>query len=192
MLTEEQQRFLIRYVDNKGDFYKTVDSLGLDLSHIVSWQQVSQEFNTAFASQKQYVIQHLKDESYITALLRVNEALKDGVKQHTIVQKHRIGGVDKEGNQLSDFEVVRSTKNLGVPSWAITEALKESSIVRAVHTLASEGVIPASIAKRILQSANRISEEVKASFDIADKNEFVNDTKAINLIRAAVLGEVSI
>jgi hypothetical protein len=71
-------------------------------------------------------------------------------------------------------------------------ALQESSIVKAVNTLSAEGVIPASIARKILQSANKISEEIVASFDVSTDSEFINDKKAINLIRAAVLGEVDV
>jgi len=183
MLTEEQQRFLLRYINNKGDFYKTVDSMGLDLAHVVNWQQVNAEFEAAFRSTKKDVIDHLKQENYMCALLKVNNALINGISQHTVQQKHKIGG-DGE----SEFEVTRTTKELGVPSWAIREALQENSIVKAVQVLANEGVLPAPIARRILQSANKISHEVMQSFDISPDSDFINDKKAIALIKAAVLG----
>lgn len=192
MLTEEQQRFLLRYVNNKGDFYKTVDSLGLDLSHITSWQQTSKNFEESFRRAKQSIIDHLKQENYITGLLRVNDALINGVTQSTVLQKHRVGATDEDGNQSSEFEVTRSTKNLGVPGWAVTEALKESSIEKAVHTLAAEGVLPTSVARRILQAANRITADVKESFDVSKEDEYINDSKVIALIKAAVLGGVDI
>jgi hypothetical protein len=192
MLTEEQQRFLLRYINNKGDFYKTVDSLGLDLSHITSWQQSNIEFEQSFRRAKQAIIDHLKQENYITALLRVNDALMNGVTQTSVVQKHRVGATDEDGNQSSEFEVIRTTKNLGIPGWCVTEALKESSIEKAVHVLASEGVLPTSVARKILQSANRITADVKDAFDISKDNEYVNDAKVISLIRAAVLGGVEI
>lgn len=188
-LSEEQQKFLGRYVNNKGDFYKTVDSLGLDLSHITSWQLANADFANAYKHAKQTVIEHLKQENYMVSLLRVNDALINGVQQHIITQKHRIGGVGETGEQLSEFEVTRTTKNLGVPGWAINQALAESSIVKAVHTLASEGVIPTAVARRILQSANRITTDIKASFDVAaPDSEFINEQKAIALIKMAVLG----
>jgi hypothetical protein len=114
------------------------------------------------------------------------------VQQHTVVQKHRIGSTDEDGNQSSEFEVTRTTKQMGVPSWAVSEALKESSLINAVHTLASEGVIPASVAKKILSETNKIVAAVKESFDISPDADFINDKKAIALIKAAVLGEVEI
>lgn len=187
-LTPEQQRFLSRYINNKGDFYKTVESMGLDAAHIISWQNAYKDFDKEFRETKRIVLQHLKDENYMLSLLRINEALQNGVTQHTVTQKHRI--VDDEGN--SEFETIRTTKHAGVPAWAIQESLKESSIVKAVNTLASEGVIPSAIARKILQSANKITNEIVESFDISPDAEFINDKKAIALIRAAVLGEVDI
>jgi hypothetical protein len=183
-LTPEQQRFLSRYINNKGDFYKTIESMGLDASHIISWQQTYKEFESQFRETKRIVLQHLKDENYMMSLLRINEALQNGITQHTITQKHRI--ID-DGN--SEFETTRTTKHLGVPAWAIQESLKESSIVKAVNTLASEGVIPSAIARKILNSANKISNEIIESFDISPDAEFINDKKAIALIKAAILGE---
>jgi hypothetical protein len=187
-MTNEQQRFLSRYINNKGDFYKTVESMGLDAAHILSWQQNYKEFDKTFRETKRIVLQHLKDENYMMATLRINDALVNGVTHHTVTQKHRV--IDDEGN--SEFEVTRTSKQLGVPSEYIKMALQESSIVKAVNTLSAEGVIPASIARKILQSANKISEEIVASFDVSTDSEFINDKKAINLIRAAVLGEVDV
>lgn len=183
-LTNEQQRFLSRYVNNKGDFYKTVESMGLDAAHIISWQQNYKEFDNTFRETKRIVLQHLKDENYMMAILKINDALINGVTHHTVTQKHRV--VDDKGN--SEFEVTRTSKQVGVPSWAVQEALKESSIVKAVNTLSAEGVIPASIARRILQSANKISEEIVASFDVSPDSEFISDKKAVALIKQAILG----
>lgn len=184
MLTEEQQRFLLRYTNNKGDFYKTVESMGLDIAHIMNWQQVSPEFDKTFRYTKQAVIQHLKEENYVTALLKVNDALVNGVKQFHVAQKHRVIGAAGE----SEYEVTRTTKDMGVPSWAITAALQEQSIVKAVNTLANEGVLPSPVARRILQAANQISRQIVESFDIDAGSEFINDKKALALIKEAVLG----
>jgi hypothetical protein len=189
MLTEEQQRFLFRYVNNKGDFYKTIETMGIELSHVTSWQQTSKDFADNYKSAKQTVIEHLKQENYMQALLKVNDALVNGVNQYTVTQKHRIGGYDEEtGEQQSEYEVTKTHKQLGTPAWAITASLQECSIVKAVHTLASEGVLPSAIARRILQSANKISEEVKASFGIDAGADYINDRKAISLIKQAILG----
>ena len=189
-LTEEQQRFLLRYTNNKGDFYKTIESLGLDLAHITSWQQVSKDFAEAFRNTKRIVLEHLKEENYMSAMLRVNEALHNGITQHSVQQKHRIIGADEDGNEISEFEVIRTTKHLGVPSWSIQYALQETSIVKAVNLLAAEGILPSHIAKKILQSANKISKEIVESFEIPENAEYTNDKKVIALIKAAVLGEV--
>lgn len=191
-LTEEQQRFLIRYTNNKGDFYKTIESLGLDLAHITSWQQVSKDFSEAFRNTKRIVLEHLKEENYMSAMLRVNEALHNGITQHSVQQKHKIIGADEDGNEISEFEVIRTTKHLGVPSWAVQHALAESSIVKAVHTLASEGVIPSAIARKILNAANRITKDMADAFEVSPDADYINDKKAISLIKAAVLGEVEV
>jgi hypothetical protein len=182
-MTNEQQRFLSRYINNKGDFYKTVESMGLDAAHILSWQQNYKEFDKTFRETKRIVLQHLKDENYMMAALRINDILVNGLTHHTVTQKHRV--IDDEGN--SEFEVTRTSKQLGVPSEYIKMALQESSIVKAVNTLSAEGVIPASIARKILQSAEKISKEIIDSFDIDSNSEYLSDKKAIALIKAAVL-----
>lgn len=188
MLTIEQQRFIHRYVENKGDFYKTVETMGVELNHIMSWQQTSDEFNREYRQAKQFIIDTLKQENYMTALLRVNQALNNGVNEFTVTNKHRIVGVNDAGEQLSEYEVVKTNKHVGVPSWAINAALKESSIVKAVNTLASEGVLPSNVARKILNAANKIGEEIKNSFDISPDSEYINDKKAISLIKQAILG----
>jgi hypothetical protein len=189
-LTEEQQRFLLRYTNNKGDFYKTIETMGLELSHVTSWQSSDHAFASEYKKTKQIIIQHLKEENYMLAVLKINDALINGVSQDTVENTHRIGGTDNDGNDVTVFQVKRTTKNLGVPSWAIRESLQESSIVKAVNTLAAEGVIPTTIARKILSSANKISNEIIESFDISSESEYVNDKKVISLIQAAVLGLV--
>lgn len=183
-LTPEQQRFLSRYINNNGDFYKTVDSMGLDPAHIVSWQQVYKDFDEEFRKTKRIVLQHLKDENYMIAMLRINEILRDGVTQHSVTQKHRV--INENGD--SEFETIRTTKHLGVPIAAIKMALQESSIVKAVDTLSAEGVIPSAIARKILQAANKISNEIIESFEVSSDAEYINDKKAIALIKQAMLG----
>lgn len=188
MLTDTQQLFLNQYIRTNGDFYGVADRMGLETEHVISWQS-NPEFEQAYRTAKTCVIAHLKNENYLCALRKVNDALINGVQQTTVQTKHKYS---EQTDEPTEYEVTRSTKNLGVPGWAIKEALQEHSIIKAVTTLASEGVLPAPIAKRILQTANRISEEVRASFDAGADNDHVSEKQAINLIRAAVLGEVEV
>jgi DNA-binding transcriptional ArsR family regulator len=186
-LTTEQQRFINRYINSKGNFYQTIDSLGLELAHVLSWQETNLYFSKAYSEAKQQILCFLREENYITAVRELNEVLKNGVSVHSVTQKHKSS--EKDGDS---FEVTKSTKNLGVPMSAISEALKESSIVKAVNTLANEGVIPTTIAKRILQAASKISVDITTAFDVEKETEYVDESKAIALIKAAVLGEVDV
>lgn len=188
-LTTEQQRFILRYINNRGDFYKTVASLGLELSHIVSWQHQNFKFDKTFKEAKQSVIESLKQENHMIALLKVNDALINGITHQSIQQKHLIGGEDKSE---SVYEVIRITKNMGVPAWAVKQALSEYGIVRAVDLLAAEGILPNDVARKISQAANRITSEIKNSFESTPDSDFINDSKVIELIKAAVLGNVEI
>lgn len=197
MLSEEQQRFLIRYINNKGDFYGTVESMGLDIAHITNWRQVSKQFDREYTEAKRSVIEFIKDENYITALRKLNDVLLNGVTQSQVVQKHIIADDDNREDgegvaKKSAFEVTRTSKHLGVPGYAIKMALEESSILKAVQTLVNEGVIPAEIARNITGAANRISDEISKSFGVSKDSDYANDKKAIALIRAAVLGEVDV
>lgn len=185
MLTEEQRRFLARYINSRGDFYGSVNSLGLDIAHIISWQESNPEFDREYRATRIKIIDFIKQENHILAIQKVNSALKEGVTVNTISQKHKI---TENG---SEFETTRTTKNLGVPGWAIVEALKESSLTKAINTLANEGVLPSPIARRLLQNVSTIQTSVRESFDVKD-TDYVNEEKAINLIKAAVFGDVDI
>lgn len=184
-LTEEQQRFLHRYINNKGDFYKTVESMGLDIAHITSWQNTNTDFALNFKAAKSTVIDFLKHENYMYALIKVNDALMHGVTQTTETKKHKIGG---EGGNEGEYEITHQTKNLGVPAWAIKEALQETSVVKAIQTLAAEGVLPTEVARKIISYSDNFIDKVRNSFEIASEDENFNEAKAVALIKKAVLG----
>jgi hypothetical protein len=184
-LTEDQQRFLSRYINSKGNFYQSIETLGLELAHILMWQEMNDDFAKSYANAKRQVLIFLKEENHLNAVRELNDVLRNGVTIHSVTQKHKSS--EKDGDS---FEVTKSTKRMGVPMSAITEALKESSIIKAVQTLSNEGVIPTTIAKKILNAANRISNDIVGAFDIDENDNYVDDSKAIALIKAAVLGEV--
>lgn len=191
MLTDNQQIFLNQYIRSNGDFYGVADKMGLEVEHVISWQS-NPDFEIAYREAKANVIAHLRNENYLLGLRKVNDALQNGVHQHTVTTKHKYIDVDAGGDEATEYEVTRVTKNLGVPGWAIKEALQESSLIKAINTLASEGVLAPPIAKKILQAANRISEDIRGAFEVSRDDDYISEKKAINLIRAAVLGEVEV
>lgn len=183
-LSSEQKRFIERYANSKGDFYGVINSLGLSPYHVLSWQS-NPEFDEEYRKVKNLVILQLKQENYVLGLSRLNQILTHGLitSSHTLKKKSCPDG--------DIYEDSITTKNNGVPIAAINKALEDSSIIKALTTFANEGLIPVSVAKNILEASNRMSSDVIAAFGIDEnQSEFVNDKKALALIKAAVLGEI--
>jgi hypothetical protein len=180
MLNEYQQRFLERYLNSRGNIYGTLDDLGLDLSHLISWRD-NPEFELNYRDYTNKLISHLKQESYILATKKVNEVVKNGLKVETLSQEHKIA---PQGNE---YRVKRTSKDIGVPVAYLKLALSETAISKAITTLANEGVIPLAIAKKIMQKAEAISQELADCFEVKEDENVVSEQKIIAFIKQAVL-----
>jgi hypothetical protein len=184
MVNDSQQRFLEKYINSRGNIYQALDELGLDLCHLLSWRE-NPVFELHYREATNKLITHLKQESYILATKKVNEVVKNGLKVETLSQEHKIA---PQGNE---YRVKRTSKDIGVPVAYLKLALSETAISKAIATLASEGVLPMSIAKKILQRAESISSELADCFDVKEDEQVISEQKIIAFIKHAVLEGVS-
>lgn len=182
-MNDEQRNFIVRYMNNRGDFYKTIDDMGLEFQHIQAWRE-NKEFDDAYRKAKRDVIRSIKEDNQIIALRELNHVLLNGVVQTSIKKTH----VVTEDGLITGYQITSTTKKLGVPIAAIKQALEETSIINAVNCLASEGVLPNIVAKRILNSASTIQQNIIDAFDMnAKDNDRISENQAINLIKKALL-----
>lgn len=181
MLNETQQRFLERYMQSRGDQYTALDDLGLSLNHLLMWRE-NPEFEIAYRRVTSNIITHLRQESFLLATKKINEAVRNGIVQETITHQHDI---DSDGR--GTYSLKKQFKNLGVPPAYLKLAMAENAITKAIQTLANEGVIPSSIAKKILQRAELISNEMAESFEAQEDNSAISEQKIIAYIKQAVL-----
>lgn len=180
MLSDEQIKFINQYCQNRGDFYGTLEGMGLSVYHFMSWCDNS-IFKESYRKVRSQVIEILKDENHQLGLLRLNTILLEGIVQNTTQQKHIVRG-DK-----STFATTRTTKNLGVPGWAVLAAIEKPNLEKALDTMADEGVLPRDMAVKIIDRISKISEEIRHT--LSDNSENVlNETKVTALIKKAVLG----
>lgn len=180
-LTREQETFLSRYVNSKADVYNSLQSMGLEIEHLISWT-ANPLFDLAYRQARQKVILWLNQENYTTALRKLNEILENGVIHHTVTHEY--------SPILEAWVEKRTVKTSGVPSWAIKEGLKESNITKAIQQLSNEGVIPMSTARRLHQTASKITTELQQAFGENNAEEQHTDQKVVSLIKQAVLGSL--
>lgn len=180
MLTETQQRFLVRYQDSKGDVYGSLKSLGLELNHLMSWR-TDKEFEKNYKDVQKSIILFLNTENYVQGLRELNTQLLGGQKQETVTHCHKIG------SDGSHFEVKRTVKELKVSADLIRLAISQNTIVQAINTLVTQGIIPDSIARKILNKSDEIAKEMEEAFNNDSGGEQMNQQKAIKLIKQAFL-----
>lgn len=183
MLSDEQIKFLNNYCSSRGDYYGTLELMGLSVYHFISWSE-NPIFKETYNKVKRQVIEALKDENYQLGLLKLNHILLNGIEQRTVQQKHIVRG------NVSSFVTTRTTKNLGIPGWAILAAIERTKIEQAIDTLADEGVLPREIAIRVIDKVSKISDDIRESLS-SDSDISINESRAIALIKQAVLGAVN-
>lgn len=182
-LNDTQNLFIQKFICSRGDIYKTLESLGLDLVHLLAWRE-NVEFEELYRDVTNKIILHLRQESFLISVQKINDVVKNGVKEETFTQEH---GVDFAGNNY--FKAKKTVKNIGVPANYLKLALSESSITKAIQVLANEGVLPMSLAKEIMQKADNISSDIAKSFDRENDNgaNLISEQKIISYIKQAVL-----
>lgn len=186
-LSEEQKRFLERLKRNKLDIDTTLQGMGLDTVHLMAWQE-NPQFDLEYRSVVRAIIQYLNQENYINAIRKLNDALVNGTREYN---SKEIALYDSENNYIGTKRE-NTQKYIKTPAWAIKEALKESNLEKAINQLANEGILPSAIARRIIAESDKITKALQDSFEITSDSEMITEQKAIGLIRAAVMGDVSI
>ena len=181
-LSEAQNRFLERLKRNKLDIEGTLESMGLDTVHLMAWQE-NPEFDLEYRSVVRQIIQYLNQENYVNAIRKLNDALINGTREYT---SKEISLYDTENNYIGTKRE-NSQKYIKTPAWAIKEAMKETSLETAINQLANEGVLPTTVARKILLEADKITKKLQDSFEVSSDADLITEQKAITLIKQAVL-----
>lgn len=182
-MLEEQKKFLSRYLNSKGDFYGTLNSLNLETEHFLSWRE-SVEFDLAYRGAMRKIQELLRHENYMMSLQVCNKILTEGGQ---IEEKfEQIHNIDNDG--VSTFSAKRTTINKGVPGWVIKASLTENNLIKAINELSTEGVLPSSISKKLLATSERLTSDFQSVFDGDNKSETISNEKAVALIKQAILG----
>lgn len=185
MLTETQNRFLVRYANFKGDAYKALDSLGLEVNHLMNWR-MNKNFDLEYRKKSQEVLSFLNQENYMNGVRQLNTILINGIVQESISYKKEI---DAEGNEK--YITTKTEKRLGVPLEAIKLAISHDDIIRAVNTLQNQGILPNEISNNILIHSEEIAAKMRSSFDTENDGDKLDDERVVNLLKSAVLGVVN-
>jgi hypothetical protein len=156
-LTENQQLFIQRYAANKGDAYKTLESMRLELNHLLAWRE-DKYFDKVYRESAAKIIQQLNQENYILSVRKLNEVLEKGNFTESTTHTHKITA---EGGE---FEVKTQRKKLGIPIEAIKLAMRQSSLLQAIETLQNQGVLPSTIARKIMLKSDQIVEDMQNAF----------------------------
>lgn len=192
-MLEIQQRFLERFKNYRADTLKTLDDLGLEFAHFLSWRE-NTEFDLAYRKTVQQITQQLRQESFLNAHRRVHDGLIHGVRTETYTNSWRtatdkdgIPILNDDGEELKILSTKRVSKISAPPVEYLKIALTENSIARAITELANEGVLPEPIARRIIQRTDSITKELMNCFEVDETSNLLTEQKAIALIKAAVL-----
>ncbi len=186
MLNDTQERFITRYVNNNGDAYKALDSLGLEMNHLHVWRRDLQ-FDRAYRKTQQQVIRQINQDNYMIGLRKLNHILTNGVFQVTTTYKKEEGG--EHGDKMT---TTRVEKQLGVPMEALRLALQNGSIIQAINTLQNQGMLPDEMANQIMVTADQIVGDLQKALDKAEEDELkMDEDRVVGMFKTAVLGAIS-
>lgn len=184
-MLEIQQKFLERFKNYRADTLRTLSELELEFAHFLSWRE-NAEFDLAYRKAVQQVTNQLRQESFLNAHRRIHEALLHGIKSETFTNSWKTV-TDENGEEVQLLNTKRVTKLSTPPVEYLKIALTENSIAKAITELANEGVLPESIARKIVQRTDSITKELMDCFEVDNSSNLLTEQKAIALIKAAVL-----
>jgi hypothetical protein len=203
MLSNDQLIFIERYQNEKGDAHKVLDSMGLETCHLISWRS-NNDFEKLYKETQRKIINFLNSENYITGLRRLNQILDSGVSDEVVTTKQRVvqnpnfkGLADDITGDIpsvlvtNEYEVTRKVVKKGIPPQMISLAIQQNTIVQALNVLTNQGILPESIARKILAKSEEISKEMQAAFSTEKDTEQMTQAKAIELMKMAVLKGVT-
>jgi hypothetical protein len=180
-LTIEQRIFLERYLATRGDINRIMEDMRLTINDLMHWRK-QESFEKEFTQTKQNLMSFLNSENKITALRNLNEGLRNGMRQDSVQHTHKV----EKG--ISSFDIKRTTKKVNISPELIRLALSQSSIMQAINTLTTEGILPEGIARKILSKSEEIAGEMQKAFAHDSTADVMPQDLAVSLIKAAVLG----
>lgn len=192
-MIEQQLVFLERYLNEKGDVDKVLKSMSLEMNHFLSWRK-DREFDSKYKDTQRVLISHLNCENYIMGLRRLNEILNKGYQEEVVSVKQRviqkpILADDDDDNIVSivEYEVDRKSIKKPIPPQMISLALQQNSLIQAINTLSTQGILPDKVARQLMAKSEEIANQMQSVFEAKDDNQKMSENKAIELIKKAIL-----
>jgi hypothetical protein len=206
MLTDQQKIFLERYQNEKGDVHKVLNSMDLEIHHLISWRSLK-NFEIEYKDTQRKVVSFLNSENYVMGLRRLNEVLETGVSDEVVTTKQRViqkpllkrddedsSGQSDDNDEIvvfNEYEVTRKVIKKGIPPQMITLAVQQNTVVQALNVLTTQGIIPEDIARKLLAKSEEIAKDMQAAFAVEKETEQMTQAKAIELMKQAVLRGVA-
>lgn len=173
MLSQKQSDFLEYYANNDNDLEKCLKDLNAPKTELFRWLK-DDEFKQIYDDKNISWQLFIKESNNQKALLEIHRVLCDG----KITSRKSKIGVD---GRLESLEIMESP----IPVAYLQMSINDSSIEQAISKLLNEGMIPDTVAKRVISLCRDYQRELKKSFNTEDVKK-ISDTRVMALIQRAL------
>lgn len=181
-MNQNQISFLQSYQNNNGDIRSAITDNGLELNHYRLWMQ-EDEFKQQFKIIRTEIIYEQLAEFKVLIVQQLNQLLSRGYEEKTVT---RTTTTNKNGRTTVKQSVKITRKP--VPIAMIKDLLKSESLEASIINLSEKGVIPKTIARNLLSTANQYTQKLRGAFGVESEDNKMNDEKTIALIKQALIG----
>lgn len=173
MLSQKQSDFLEYYANNDNDLEKCLRDLNTPKTELFEWLK-DDEFKRIYEDKNVSWQLFIKESNNQKALLEIHRVLCAG---KITSRKSKIGN----DGRLEFLEIVESP----IPVAYLQMSINEPSIEQAISKLLNEGMIPDTVAKRVIALCNEYQRELRKSFNTEDVKK-ISDNRVMGLIQKAL------
>lgn len=182
-----------------------MDNLGINMAQFMSWRKNSNEFDIRYREITTDANLFFIEQNSLLTKKYLHKALHQGfIEEEKIDIQYGYAvegkgaknispnGLSKNGYSAKPESIVKVNKTLNkkaLPAGYLQTNGTENNLVKALQILVSENVLPIQLARSLITTSSKISNEF---LDIFSKDhqgdQKIEDDKVIALIKAAVLG----
>lgn len=181
-MNDAQIKFLRVFQFYQGDRNKTLKACGIEENHLSLWME-DDDFTQNFNGTQSEIIQNILSDFRFNYIRMVQELIVKGYKESTVIRtfqttKNGVATIKKSS---------KHTRKM-IPHAYLKDLLNYNNVENSINNLAQQGLIPRSMARRFLSTAQEYQSKLASCFAADDSNDKFSDERAIKVIKQALLG----
>jgi hypothetical protein len=181
-MNDAQIKFLRVFQFYQGDRNKTLKACGIEENHLSLWMQ-DDDFVQNFNGTQNEIIQNILTDFRFNYIRMVQELIVKGYRETETSWKS-----ETSKNGVTTLNWGRKKKLKMIPHSYLKDLLNYNNVESSINNLAQQGLIPRSMARRFLSTAQEYQSKLAACFGDNDDDSKFSDERAIALIKQALLG----